>query len=139
MNPPPAVFPTNLAGANASASSSSSGGSSSSTSSGGKSASTSSTTKLVGTLKAAVSTSGRPTLTFNGRAVKSLKTGRYTVAVGDHSKKAGLIVWKLGSHAITLSGSVALGSSSHAVTFSTGKWFFEASMAGPKTYFSVTS
>jgi hypothetical protein len=120
---------------NASASSSASGGSSSSTSSG----STSSTTKLVGTLKAAVSTSGRPTLTFNGRAVKTLKTGRYTVTVGDHSKKAGLIVWKLGSHAITLSGNVALGSSSHAVIFSTGKWFFEASMAGPKSYFNVTS
>jgi hypothetical protein len=119
---------------------SSSGGSSSVSggSSGSSSGATTSTTKMVGTLKAAVSVSGKPTLTFNGKAVKTLKTGRYTVTVGDHSKKAGLIVWKRGSHAMTLSGSAALGSSSHAVTFNTGKWFFEASMAGPKTYFSVT-
>jgi hypothetical protein len=128
---------------NSSGSSSVSGGSSGSTSSGGTSSSasssTSSTMKMVGTLKASVNASGKPTLTFNGKAVKALKTGRYMVTVEDHSKKAGLIVWQLGRHAMTLSGSAALGSSSHVVTFSTGKWFFEASMAGPRTYFSVTT
>ena len=90
-------------------SSSSSGGSSGGTSSGGTSSSgsKSSTTKMVGTLKASVSASGKPTLTFSGKAVKTLKTGRYTVTVADHSKKAGLIVWQLGRHALTLSGAAA--------------------------------
>jgi len=122
-------------------SSSLSGGSSGNTSSGGKSSasssSTSSTMKMVGTLKASISASGKPTLTFNGKSVKTLKTGRYMVNVEDRSTKAGLIVWQLGRHAMTLSGSAALGSSSHVVIFTTGKWFFEASMAGPRTYFSI--
>jgi len=67
---------------------------------------------MVGTLKASVSASGKPTLTFNGKAVKTLKTGHYMVTVADHSKKAGLIVWQLGRHAITLSGSAACGAPS---------------------------
>jgi hypothetical protein len=141
---------TFTASANATASGASSSGGSSSVSGGsggsssgvGKSASsgaTTTSTKMVGTLKASVSAFGKPTLTFKGKAVKTLKSGRYSVTVDDHSKKAGLIVWQLGRHAITLSGSATLGPSSHAVAFSAGKWFFEGSMAGPKTYFSVTS
>ncbi len=122
---------------NASASSSVSGGSSSSTSSGGTSAS-SSTTKLVGTLMASVSVSGKSTLAFGGKSVKTLKAGRYTISIQDHSKKAGLLLWKLGSHPLTLSGAAATGPKSTSVTLSLGKWFFEPSRAGPKTYFSVT-
>jgi len=135
------TFTTTAASASGGSSSggSSSGGSSGGTSSGGTSSKSSTTTKLVGTIKASVSAAGKPALTFNGKAVKTLKAGRYTVTVTDNSKKAGLIVWQLGRHAITLSGSATLGSSSHTVIFSIGKWFFEASTAGPRTYFSVTS
>ena len=120
----------------------SSGGSSGGTSSGGTSSSSSGSstaTKLVGTVKASVSASGKPALSFNGKAVKTLKAGRYTVTVADHSKKAGLIVWPLGKHAMTLSGAAAIGSSSHTVTLGAGKWFFEAFTRGPRTYFTVTS
>jgi hypothetical protein len=92
----------------------------------------------VGTVKASVSASGKPALTFGGKAVKTLKAGRYMFTVADHSKKAALIVWPLGKHALTLSGSAATGSSSHSVTLGAGKWFFEASVSGPKTYFTVT-
>jgi hypothetical protein len=93
----------------------------------------------VGTVKGSVSVTGKPALSFNGKAVKTLKAGRYTVMVVDHSKKAGLIVWPLGKHSITLSGAAAVGSSSHTVTLGAGKWFFEALTRGPRTYFSVTS
>jgi hypothetical protein len=92
----------------------------------------------VGTIKASVSAAGKPALTFAGKAVKTLKKGRYMFTVADHSKKAALIVWPLGKHALTLSGAAATGSTSHSVTLSTGKWFFEASISGPRTYFTVT-
>jgi hypothetical protein len=113
-----------------------SGGTSGGGSTGGSSGST--TTKLVGTIKASVSATGKPALSFGGRAVKTLKKGRYMFTVADHSKKAALIVWALGRHALTLSGAAATGSSSHSVTLSAGKWFFEAFMSGPRTYFTVT-
>ena len=87
---------------------------------------------------ASVSASGKPAMTFGGKTVKTLKAGRYMFTVADHSKQASLIVWPLGKHSITLSGASATGTSSHSVTLSAGKWFFEASMAGPRTYFSVT-
>jgi hypothetical protein len=114
--------------------SSSGGGSTGGT--GGSSGST--TTKLVGTIKASVSATGKPALSFGGKAVKTLKKGRYMFTVADHSKKAALIVWPLGRHAIMLSGAATIGSSSHSVTLSAGKWFFEAFMSGPRTYFTVT-
>jgi hypothetical protein len=132
---------TSSGGTSSGGSSSSGGGSSGGTSSGGTGSSSSgstSSTKMVGTLKASVSAAGKPALTFGGKAVKTLKAGRYMVTVTDKSKKAGFIVWPLGKHAMTISGSAAIGSSSHTVTFGTGKWFFEASTSGPKTYFSVT-
>jgi hypothetical protein len=114
---------------------SSGGTSSGGTSSGGTS---SGGTRLLGTVKGSVSITGKPALSFNGRAVKTLKAGRYTVTVVDHSKKAGLIVWPLGKHSITLSGAAAVGSSSRTVSLGAGKWFFEAVTRGPRTYFTVT-
>jgi len=136
-----AITFTTSATATASGGSSSGGSTSGGTSSGGSGSSsggTSSTTKLLGTLKATVSATGKPTLRFGGATVKTLKAGRYTVTIADHSSKAGLIVWKLGSHAMTLSGAAATGPRSKSLTLSSGKWFFEASTRGPKTYFTVT-
>jgi hypothetical protein len=127
--------------ATATATGASSGGSSSTTGGGSSSGGTTSgstTTKLLGTLKASVSASGKPALTLGGTTVKTLKSGRYTIAIADHSTKAGFIVWKLGSHAMVLSGVAASKSSSQTLTLSSGKWFFEASTRGPKTYFTVT-
>jgi hypothetical protein len=93
--------------------------------------------KPLGTLKGSVSASGKPTLTFGGKTLKSLKAGLYSVSVADHSKKAGLILGQSSKHAITLSGAAAVGTSVRTVTLSAGKSFFEASTSGPKTYFSV--
>jgi hypothetical protein len=82
-------------------------------------------TKLLGTLRASVAASGKATLTFGGKAVTKLRRGRYSVAVVDHSKKAGFVVGGP-TRKITLSGVAAVGSSSHTVTLGAGKWFFEA-------------
>lgn len=136
------TFTTTAGGSTSSGGTSSGGTSSGGTSSGGTSSSSSGSstaTKLVGTVKASVSATGKPALSFNGKAVKTLKSGRYTVTVVDHSNKAGLIVWPLGKHSITLSGAATVGSSSHTVTLGAGKWFFEAITRGPRTYFTVTS
>jgi hypothetical protein len=140
------TFTTTAGGSTSSGGTSSGGTSSGGTSSGGTSSGGTSSggtssggTKLVGTVKGSVSVTGKPALSFNGKAVKTLKAGRYSVMVVDHSKKAGLIVWPLGKHSITLSGAVAVGTSSHTVTLGAGKWFFEALARGPRIYFTVTS
>ena len=125
----------------------SSGGSSSGGTSGGSSGGTktgsgssmSTGTKMMGTLKGVVSVSGKGTLTFAGKAAKTLKAGRYTVSVDDQSKKVGLIVGQTAKKPITISAAATVGKSSHSVTLSAGKWYFAASTSGPKTYFTVTS
>jgi len=114
----------------------SSGGSGGSQSS-GSTAGMGGATKMVGTLKGSVS-GARVTLTFNGRAPKSLKAGRYTVSVSDRSKTAGMIIGTGAKRPITLSGAAATGTSSRSVTLTAGKWFFAASASGAKTYFTVT-
>jgi hypothetical protein len=124
-------------GSSSGGSSGSSGGSSSGTKT-SSAGSSSTATKMMGTLKAAVSVSGKGTLTFAGKAAKTLKAGRYTVSVDDRSKKAGLILGQTAKHPMTLSAATLVGKSSHSVTLSAGKWYFAASATGPKTYFTVT-
>jgi hypothetical protein len=125
-----------------SSSSSSSSGGSSSSSSGSHSSSSSSSSgskaaKTLGTLKLSVGASGKPTLTFGGKAVKTLKAGKYAVKVTDRSKKAGVIVGYGVVRPTTLSGVAAVGTRSRTLTLKAGKWFVEASMGGRKTYFTV--
>jgi hypothetical protein len=104
---------------------------------GSKSASTLPAT-LRGMLAGSLSASGKPTLTFNGKTVKTMKPGIYKVKVVDHSKQAGFIIQKLGFHAMTLSAKTGVGTSSRNLTLSAGKWFFESSAGRGKTYFNVT-
>jgi hypothetical protein len=113
-----------------------SGGAGPSNGSTGSSATT--TTGMLGTLKATVSASGKPSLTFGGRAVKTLEPGRYTVSVDDLSKKAGLELGKSSGKPLSLSGAAKVGTSSHAVTLSAGKWFLEVTGGGPKASFTVS-
>ena len=56
-------------------------------SSSGSGSSGSKTPTTLGTFKLAVGATGRPTLTFGGKAVKTLKAGKYSVSVGDSSKE----------------------------------------------------
>ncbi len=117
-------------------SSGSTGGASAGGKSGGTVGSGASGTKLLGTLHAAVSAAGKATLTLGGKSVTKLRSGRYSIAVVDHSARAGFIVG--GKHTITLSGIAAVGSSSHTVNLSAGKWFFEAAAGGRKVSFVVS-
>lgn len=92
-----------------------------------------------GSLSGSVSAAGKPALKLGGKAVKTLKPGRYTITVGDHSPKAGLILGTSAGHTTTLSKAAAVGTSGKTtLRLTEGKWFFEASAHGPKTWFSVT-
>jgi hypothetical protein len=130
------TFSTGGSSGTSGGSSSSSGGSTS----GGSSSSSSGSTqaKTLGTLVGSLSAAGKAALTLGGKPVKTLKAGLYSITVSDHSANAGLIVQKLGFHAMTLSGAAAVGSHSSRLTLSDGKWFVAASRGGVKTYFSVT-
>jgi hypothetical protein len=97
------------------------------------------TTPAAVRLAGSVSISGKPNLMLGGKVVKSLKAGRYLVLVADHSRKAGLIVGTSAKHTITLSKAAATAAGARvALALSKGKWFFEASSKGPKTWFRVT-
>jgi len=93
--------------------------------------------KVMGTVKASVSAAGKATLSFSGKAVTSLAAGRYTVTVADRSAKAGFILGKPG-HPVLLSGVKTVGTSSHTLTLTAGKWFFEGAIDSPKVSFTVT-
>jgi len=90
-----------------------------------------------GTLAAAVSAAGKLTLTFKGKSVASLKEGRYTVTVVDHSKSSGFILQELSKPATTLATSSFTGDRSVSVDLTAGQWFFHPTLHGTKTYFIV--
>jgi hypothetical protein len=92
-----------------------------------------------GTLLATVSAVGKLSLTFDGKAVSTLKSGRYTITVTDHSKKDGFLVQESGNTADTVSTGAFTGKRSVAVTLGKGQWFFYPSFIGAKTYFLVSS
>jgi hypothetical protein len=95
--------------------------------------------RLMGTVEATVTGSGRASLTFGGKPVKTLKAGRYTVTVADHSTTAGLIIGQGAKSPITVSGAAAVGTGSKTVTLVAGKAFYEPTLHGPRTPFSVVS
>jgi hypothetical protein len=68
-----------------------------------------------------------------------VKAGIYTLTIADRSKKAGLVIQKLGFHAMNESAAAFVGSHSSRLTLSPGKWFFKASSGSTKTYFTVTN
>jgi hypothetical protein len=92
-----------------------------------------------GNLLATVSAAGKLSLTFDGKAVSTLKSGRYTISVSDHSTKNGFIVQETGNTAHTVSTGPFKGSRSEQVSLVKGQWFFYPSFVGAKTYFLVSS
>jgi hypothetical protein len=92
-----------------------------------------------GTLDATVTAAGKPSLTFRGKAVTSLKAGRYTIEVADSSKSAGLILQEARQNAIAVAPVSYVGKRHTAVTLRAGQWFFYATFVGAKTYFLVTT
>ena len=92
-----------------------------------------------GTLLATVSAGGRLSLTFGGKPVSTLKSGRYTITVDDHSKRSGFLVQESGDTASTVSTGAFTGKRSVTVSLAKGQWFFYPSFIGTKTYFLVSS
>jgi hypothetical protein len=80
----------------------------------------------------------KPMLTQDGKPVKTLKAGKYSVVVGDLSTNAALIIGHGKVTPTTLSAAAATGTSTRTLRLTAGKWFIEGSTKGPKTYFTVT-
>jgi hypothetical protein len=108
---------------------------------GSKSSSTTTKTPVVsrGTLLATVSAAGKLSLTFGGKPVSTLKSGRYTISVTDRSKKNGFIVQESGNTPDTVSTGAFTGKRSVTVSLVKGQWFFYPSFLGTKDYFLVSS
>jgi hypothetical protein len=130
---------TGLPGSNSTTAGSSSGNSSVIGSTGSKASSHSSAAPFRGTLQGLVSTSGTLSLTFGGRPVTSLRSGRYTVAVSDRSAKSGFTIQEIRQDATTVTGAPFVGARKAAITLKPGQWFFYATFVGKKTYFIVVS
>jgi hypothetical protein len=91
-----------------------------------------------GTLAGGVSTSGKLTLARSGKAVSSLKSGRYKLVVLDESGRSGFFLQKLGRAAVRLTSGSFVGRHTVTVTLKPGQWMFYAA-GGRKSYFVVTA
>jgi hypothetical protein len=96
--------------------------------SGGGGGTVATTVKMLGTLTASLSASGKAGVKLSGKTVKTLKPGRYTFKV---SGKGTLILGKTGGGTSKLNGSKTM-------TLTKGLWFVEATSKGPRFSFSVS-
>jgi hypothetical protein len=74
-----------------------------------------------GTLNAAVSPSGKVTLTFKGKSISTLTAGSYKIAVADSSSSSGLMLQKI-KRVVTVTGLKFVGKRTGKVNLSAGKW-----------------
>jgi hypothetical protein len=89
-----------------------------------------------GTLTAGVSPSGALSLTFKGKAAKTLQAGKYTVKVSDASKTSGFLLVK-GKRTMTLTGRAFVGKHSKTVTLTAGTWSIVPAPGGKATALTV--
>ncbi|HWE82984.1 MAG TPA: hypothetical protein VG265_15130 [Gaiellaceae bacterium] len=75
-----------------------------------------------GTLTGTVSAGGRLGLVFDGKAVKTLKAGRYRLRVTDSSPSDGFMLGKTAHAAQTLTAARYVGTRSISITLTAGKW-----------------
>ncbi len=92
-----------------------------------------------GTLAARVSRSGALSLTLAGKAVNSLRSGRYAISVVDDSRGAGFTIQEIRSSAITITTTTFVGKRTRTVALPAGQWLFYPSFIGKKTYFVITT
>jgi hypothetical protein len=127
------------AGSSGTTSTTSSGGCSVLGGSSGCSSGTKSTVVKRGSLAGGVSTSGKLSLTFKGKAVTTLLAGDYTVVVRDKSHKAGFVLKGTRHNADTVTAVGFVGTKTATVDLTTGQWSFAPKSGGTKTYFYVES
>jgi hypothetical protein len=89
-----------------------------------------------GKLVATVTAAGKPTLTLGGRAVASLKAGRYDFKVDDRTTRAGFFVERGSRQAVTVTGLAFVGKRTRRIGLAPGKWTF-FSKVGKATPFTV--
>lgn len=94
------------------------------------------TTTFRGTLAAAVSSTGKLTLTKGGRSVSNLKSGRYTFIVQDRSAKSDFTIQQLHRNPLTLTGLAFVGTHKTTVDLKPGQWTFY-SYSSKTNYFIV--
>jgi hypothetical protein len=95
-----------------------------------------------GALTALVDTAGKLKLLFKGKAVGTLKEGRYSASVTDSSKKAGFFLQLLGKNGQVVSSFTAskpafTGKRTASLTLRKGQWGFMATGGGKKNFFIV--
>jgi hypothetical protein len=116
-----------------------SGGSNGQSSNSGPVGSSVATGRLRGTLQATVGAGGALRLTSGGKAVTTLKAGKYRLAVVDKSRTAGFVMTRLHAKPISLTTAGFIGSRSATLVLQAGQWSFRPSTSGPKSYFAVAS
>jgi hypothetical protein len=89
-----------------------------------------------GALAATVDPAGRLALTYKGRAVAKLQSGRYTITVVDKSPRKGFTLQGVRRPAQSLTGVALVGKRSRVVTLTPGQWTY-FSPGGAKSYFLV--
>ena len=95
-----------------------------------------------GALTASVDAAGNVKLGYKGKAVGTLREGRYTTTVTDKAKNAGFFFKQLSKNGgvvtfLTMSNAPFVGTRTASVTLKKGQWVFLASGSGKKTYFVV--
>jgi hypothetical protein len=91
-----------------------------------------------GALDAIVFAGGKVSLSRNGHAVKSLKTGRYTFSVDDESKTSGFNVQVLRGRAQAITSPAFVGSRDVTLRLKPGRWFFFTPGRAKATFFVVS-
>ncbi|MEI8105372.1 MAG: hypothetical protein WCH31_05990 [Actinomycetes bacterium] len=87
-----------------------------------------------GTLAGAVSTSGKLSLAFHGKAVTSLMKGRYTFAITDASMTSGFMISKDKQSTAAITAKAFRGKRAVTLNLTKGRWFFSPAVLGKKTY-----
>ena len=75
---------------------------------------------------------------INGKAVKSLRTGKWTFSVDDESRKAGFDVQALNGKQQMITSAVFVGSHDATVSLKAGRWFFFTPEGVKVTFFVVS-
>lgn len=94
--------------------------------------------KVLGTLSGSVSSSGKVSLTTKGKALSTLKAGKYTFAISDKDAKAGLTIQLAGAKPQVLTPATFVGSHRTSIRLAPGRWMY-SSGSGKGAYFVVTN
>ena len=94
--------------------------------------------KLRGTLRGAVGSAGRPVLSLNGKAVSSLKSGRYELSIEDRTPRGGFTIQKLHRPSTVVTSPAFVGKRTLVLSLSAGEWMFYSPTSGKHVFTVVT-